>query len=93
MIMLPFYIIICIGNYCVRMSSDDLTNGFFVAVFERKSAVGRMLSDDTTKQKVGQPNGVIRNATQPIKYESIRKYKTKNRRYKHYPVTAKLMKM
>ena len=32
---LKITVFLCIGSYCIHLNREDLTNGFFVAVFER----------------------------------------------------------
>lgn len=68
------------GTRCIRLNSDDLTNGFFVAAFQRKSAVNGI--HETTHQK--------KDTTCTEKGIELKKRKTNKRKYSCTPVTAKI---
>ncbi|XP_064400441.1 28S rRNA (cytosine-C(5))-methyltransferase-like isoform X2 [Halichondria panicea] len=71
-----------VGSCCIRMCSDDLTNGFFVAVFNRKLNTSVKTKSQTFEQK--------KQLESPIPKQicaSVRKRK-KNKKGKH-PVTKK----
>ncbi len=68
------------------MNSDDLTNGFFVAVFERKFPVNiTTQQQQTDKIETPKPGRVKKNTI------CTKKCNTKKRNYKHCPVTENIV--
>lgn len=89
------FFIISIGDYCLRTDTDDKTNGFFVAVFERIQVAAHTADVINTKKdvrKVGtqkcKKNITTKKDTQKVGARKCKVMKKHKRKSRCIPVTS-----